>query len=125
MLGSTKAFSGIGVDDIDAARAFYGDTLGIRLSDKPMGGMFDLELEDGARPTLVYERPGNVPAEYTVLNFAVEDVGATVRALAARGVVFERYEGMPQDDDGVMRGNGPDIAWCKDPAGNVLSVIAA
>lgn len=125
MFENTKAFSGIGVDDIAAAQAFYGDTLGVRVTALANPQLLELGLEGGSRPTLLYERPNHVPAEYTVLNFEVDDVGATVAALAARGVTFERYDGMPQDDDGVMRGHGPDIAWFKDPAGNVLSVIKA
>jgi catechol 2,3-dioxygenase-like lactoylglutathione lyase family enzyme len=121
MLTDTKAFCGFAVDDVEAARAFYGDTLGLRTSVE--NGMLVLHLA-GDRDTLVYPRPGHVPAEYTILNFPVDDVGAAVAELTKRGVRFERYEGFPQDDDGVMRGNGPDIAWFKDPAGNVLSVIA-
>jgi len=121
MFTDTKAFSGFAVDDVEAARAFYGDTLGLRTSVE--NGMLILHLA-GDRDTLVYPRPGHVPAEYTILNFPVDDVGAAVAELTKRGVRFERYEGFPQDDDGVMRGNGPDIAWFKDPAGNVLSVIA-
>jgi catechol 2,3-dioxygenase-like lactoylglutathione lyase family enzyme len=121
MFSDTKAFSGFAVSDIDAAEAFYGQTLGIRVTKDH--GLLTLHLAGGARPTLVYPKPDHVPASYTILNFPVEDVGAAVAQLAERGVAVERYEGMPQDDDGVMRGNGPDIAWFTDPAGNVLSVI--
>ena len=121
MFKDSKAFSGFGVDDVPAAAAFYGDTLGLETSEE--NGMLMLHIA-GGRDTLVYPRPGHVPAGYTILNFPVGDVGAAVRELASRGVEVERYEGFPQDDDGVMRGNGPDIAWFKDPAGNVLSVIA-
>jgi catechol 2,3-dioxygenase-like lactoylglutathione lyase family enzyme len=121
MFKDTKAFSGFAVTDIEAARAFYGDTLGIETSSEH--GLLTLHLAGGARPTLVYPKPDHVPASYTILNFPVDDVGAAVRELQARGVTFERYEGMGQDEDGVMRGNGPDIAWFTDPAGNVLSVI--
>jgi catechol 2,3-dioxygenase-like lactoylglutathione lyase family enzyme len=121
MFSDSKAFSGFAVSDVDAAEKFYGETLGIRVTKDH--GLLTLQLDDGARPTLVYPKPDHVPASYTILNFPVDDVGAAVRELAERGVTVERYDGMPQDDDGVMRGNGPDIAWFKDPAGNVLSVI--
>ncbi|MEA2177131.1 MAG: hypothetical protein QOG77_428 [Solirubrobacteraceae bacterium] len=121
MFKDTKAFSGFGVDDVPAAAAFYGDTLGLDISEE--NGMLILHIA-GGRDTLVYPRPGHVPAQYTILNFPVPDVGAAVRELASRGVEFERYEGFGQDEDGVMRGQGPDIAWFQDPAGNVLSVIA-
>jgi catechol 2,3-dioxygenase-like lactoylglutathione lyase family enzyme len=121
MFGDTKAFSGFAVPDVEAAREFYGETLGIQTAVE--NGILTLLLDGGARPTIAYPKPGHVPAEYTILNFPVDDVGAAVAQLKLRGVEVERYEGMPQDDDGVMRGNGPDIAWFKDPGGNVLSVI--
>jgi catechol 2,3-dioxygenase-like lactoylglutathione lyase family enzyme len=123
MLGDTKAFSGIAVPDIEAARAFYADTLGIRVTEE--NGMLTLHLDGGARPTLVYPKPDHEPATYTILNFPVEDVEAAVDELASRGVEFEKYDGFGQDEKGIMRGQGPDIAWFKDPAGNILSVIAA
>jgi hypothetical protein len=72
---------------------------------------------------LVYPKPGHVPAEFTILNFPVDDIETAVDALAARGVTFERYEGMDQDGKGIFRAEGPPIAWFKDPAGNVLSVL--
>jgi catechol 2,3-dioxygenase-like lactoylglutathione lyase family enzyme len=122
MFTTTKAFSGFAVDDVQAARAFYGDTLGLRTSEE--NGMLILHLA-GDRDTLVYPKPDHVPAEYTILNFPVDDVGAAARELQARGVELQSYEGFGQDEDGVMRGNGPDIAWFKDPAGNVLAVLAA
>ena len=122
MFKDTKAFSGFSVPDVEAAQKFYGDVLGIET--RVDNGILTLLLEGGRRPTIAYPKPGHVPADFTILNFPVDDVGATVKELEARGVTFERYDGMPQDDDGVMRGNGPDIAWFKDPAGNVLSVIA-
>jgi catechol 2,3-dioxygenase-like lactoylglutathione lyase family enzyme len=121
MLTETKAFSGIAVRDLAAARQFYGEVLGLRTSEEH--GNLWLHLA-GGRDTFVYEQPSATPASYTVLNFEVDDVGATVRELAARGVEFQRYDGMPQDEDGVMRGQGPDIAWFTDPSGNVLSVLA-
>jgi catechol 2,3-dioxygenase-like lactoylglutathione lyase family enzyme len=121
MLSDSKAFSGFAVPDVDAAEAFYGQKLGLRVTRE--GDLLTLHLDGGARPTIVYPKPDHVPATYTILNFPVEDVGAAVRQLAERGVEVERYDGLPQDDDGVMRGNGPDIAWFTDPAGNILSVI--
>ena len=125
MLTESQAFSGFAVSDIDAAQRFYTDVLGLRVEQNAdMGGLLTLHLGGGTN-VLVYPRSGHVPATFTVLNFPVADVGAAVRELAGRGVVFERYEGMPQDDDGVMRGNGPDIAWFTDPAGNIFSVLAA
>jgi predicted enzyme related to lactoylglutathione lyase len=120
MFTNTKAFSGFAVDDVAKAKQFYGETLEIEVSEA--NGMLTLHLA-GDRPTLVYPKPDHVPAAYTILNFPVDDVDAAVDALVARGVQFERYEGAPQDEKGIMRGNGPDIAWFKDPAGNVLSVL--
>jgi catechol 2,3-dioxygenase-like lactoylglutathione lyase family enzyme len=122
MLTNTKAFSGFAVDDLDRARAFYGDTLGLKV--EPMGGapLMTLHLA-GNRPTLIYAKPNHTPADYTILNFPVDDIDAAVEELAARGVTFEHYDGMGQDDKGVMREQGPPIAWFKDPAGNVLSVL--
>jgi catechol 2,3-dioxygenase-like lactoylglutathione lyase family enzyme len=120
MFTNTKAFSGFAVDDVEAARAFYGDTLGLKTSEE--NDILTLHIADD-RPTLVYPRPGHTPAEYTILNFPVDDIEQAVDELAARGVEFERYEGFDQDDRGIHRGGGPLIAWFKDPAGNVLSVL--
>ena len=122
MLANSKAFSGFAVDDLAKARAFYAETLGLDV--EPMEGapMLTLRLA-GDRPTLVYARPNHTPADYTILNFPVDDIDAAVDELAGRGVTFERYDGMSQDDKGVMRDQGPPIAWFKDPAGNVLSVL--
>jgi len=123
MLTDSKAFSGIGVDDLEAARRFYGETLGQRVEVlDESNGLMTLHLA-GDRPTLIYQSPGMTPPSYTVLNFPVDDVDAAVEWLSGRGVTFERYEGMPQGENGVMKGNGPDIAWFKDPAGNTLSVL--
>ena len=121
MFGQTKAFSGFSVDDVEKARGFYGETLGIDTSLEH--GILTLELAGGERPTLVYPKPDHTPADYTILNFPVEDIDATVDELSAKGVIFERYEGFVQDERGVMREEGPYIAWFKDPAGNVLSVL--
>jgi catechol 2,3-dioxygenase-like lactoylglutathione lyase family enzyme len=122
MLANSKAFSGFAVDDLDRARAFYADTLGLTV--EPMEGapLMTLHLA-GDRPTLIYAKPDHTPADYTILNFPVADIDAAVDELTARGVTFERYDGMQQDDKGVMREQGPPIAWFKDPAGNVLSVL--
>ncbi len=119
MFTNTKAFSGFAVDDVDKAREFYGETLGLNTSVE--NDLLTLHIA-GERPTLVYPRPGHTPAEYTILNFPVEDIEAAVDELVARGVEFERYEGFDQDERGIHR-VGPPIAWFKDPAGNVLSVI--
>ena len=122
MLGDTPAFSGFAVPDIEAARDFYANTLGLEVTEE--NGLLTLKLA-GDRPTLVYPKPDHIPATYTILNFQVEDIDAAVDELSGRGITLERYEGFPQDEKGVMRGNGPDIAWFKDPAGNILSVIQA
>jgi len=125
MFEQSKAFSGFAVDDLDRADAFYADVLGIRTSREH--GLLTLHLEGGGRPTLVYPKPDFVPATYTILNFPVDDIDVAARELVARGVVFERYEGLHQDDQGISRGRaaglGPDIVWFKDPAGNILSVL--
>ena len=122
MLGDTKAYSGIAVDDLEKARQFYGDTLGVNVEvlDEE-NGLVTLHLA-GDRDTLVYLSPGMQPASYTILNFIVDDVEAAVDELSGRGVDFERYEGFDQDERGIARGPGPNIAWFKDPAGNILSV---
>jgi catechol 2,3-dioxygenase-like lactoylglutathione lyase family enzyme len=119
MFTNTKAFSGFAVDDIERASAFYGDTLGLKTSEE--NDILTLHLADD-RPTIVYPRPGHTPAEYTILNFPVDDIEQAVDELVARGVEFERYDGFDQDDRGIHR-NGPPIAWFKDPAGNVLAVL--
>ena len=122
MLTNSKAFSGFSVDDLATARRFYGDTLGLRVTEEH--GMLQLHLE-GDRHILVYPKPDHTPATYTILNFPVDDIDATVDELAARGVRFERYDNV--DEKGVLRGRkldlGPDIAWFTDPAGNILSLI--
>ena len=122
MLGKTKAFSGFSVDDVPRAKEFYGQTLGLEVTEE--NGMLTLHIA-GDRPTLIYPKPDHTPATYTILNFQVDDVEKTVDGLTERGVQFERYPGTETetDDKGVFRGGGPLIAWFKDPAGNVLSVI--
>jgi catechol 2,3-dioxygenase-like lactoylglutathione lyase family enzyme len=123
MFASTKAFSGFAVDDLQKARQFYGETLGLKTSvlDEE-NGLMVLHLADD-RDTLVYQKPDHTPATYTILNFAVDNIDETVEGLASRGVRFERYDGFEQDEKGIARGEGPYIAWFKDPAGNVLSVL--
>jgi catechol 2,3-dioxygenase-like lactoylglutathione lyase family enzyme len=123
MFTETKAFSSFAVDDLAKAREFYGETLGIELSSPDEEMLLSLEIA-GDRPTMIYAKPDFTPATYTVLNFPVEDLDATVDELASRGVEFERYEGMGQDEKGISReSGGPPIAWFKDPAGNILSVL--
>jgi catechol 2,3-dioxygenase-like lactoylglutathione lyase family enzyme len=118
MFEHTRAFSGFSVDDIPAAMKFYGETLGLRVSEQY--GLMRLHIE-GDRDTLVYPKPNHEPATYTILNFPVPDIAEAMAQLKARGVVFEHFDGA--DDDGVFRGGGPLIAWFRDPAGNILSVL--
>jgi predicted enzyme related to lactoylglutathione lyase len=120
MLENTKAFSGFAVDDIAAAKTFYGQALGLKVSEEY--GMLTLHLA-GGRDTLVYPKADHTPATYTILNFQVDDIDAAVDELTRAGVRFERYEGMGQDEKGINRAGGPYIAWFKDPAGNILSVL--
>jgi catechol 2,3-dioxygenase-like lactoylglutathione lyase family enzyme len=122
MFADSKAFSGFAVDDLERARAFYGDTLGIRVTDEHE--ILTLHLAGGARPTLIYPKPDFEPATYTILNFPVDDVERAVDELTSRDVEFERYEGFEQDEKGIARGMGPDIAWFRDPAGNILAVLS-
>ena len=120
MFGNTKAFSGFAVDDLEAARKFYSESLGLDTSEQY--GLLTLHLA-GGRDTLVYPKPDHQPASYTILNFQVDDIDAAVDELARRGVSLERYEGMGQDEKGINRAGGPYIAWFKDPAGNILAVL--
>ena len=124
MFENTKAFSGFAVDDVAKAREFYEGTLGLRVSDEH--DMLVLHLA-GGRDTLIYPKPDHTPATYTILNFPVENIDDAVDGLARHGVHFERYDGFEQDEKGIARGisqnRGPDIAWFKDPFGNVLSVL--
>lgn len=121
MFKNTKAFSGFAVPDIAVAQQFYGEVLGIETSVE--NGILTLALDGGARPTIAYPKPDHTPADYTILNFRVDDIDAAVDALTERGVEILRYDGMEQDERGVMREGGPYIAWFADPAGNVLSVL--
>ena len=122
VLSDSPAFSGFSVDDLDRARTFYEDVLGLRTSAEAMDGI--MQLHTGGRDVLVYAKgAGHVPATYTTLNFPVPDVDAAVAELTGRGVQFLHYEDPPTDVTGVMRAGGPLIAWFTDPAGNVFSVI--
>lgn len=120
MFAKTKAFSGFAVPDVTAAKAFYGDTLGLDVTEEH--GILTLHLATGGT-AIVYPKPDHTPATYTILNFPVEDIDAAVDELVAKGVTMTRYEGFEQDERGVFRGGGPYIAWFTDPAGNVLSVL--
>ena len=120
MFAHTKAFSGFAVDDLPAAKRFYGDTLGLNVSEE--NGLLHLHIA-GGRDILVYPKPDHTPAAYTILNFPVDDIDQAVDELVARGVRFERYDGFDQDEKGIARGDGPPIAWFTDPAGNILSVL--
>jgi catechol 2,3-dioxygenase-like lactoylglutathione lyase family enzyme len=123
MLTDSKAFSGFAVDDLQKAHEFYGETLGLKTEVlDETNGLLSLH-HPGDRDTLLYQKPDFTPATYTVLNFPVPDIDEAVDQLAAKGVRFERYEGFDQDDKGIARGDGPNIAWFKDPAGNILSVL--
>jgi len=123
MLADARAFSGFAVDDIEAAKRFYGETLGLKVSVlDERHGLIALKLAAG-QDVFVYAKPDHVPANFTLLNFQVGDIDAAVEDLASRGVTFERYDSFDQDDKGVLRGPGPSIAWFKDPAGNTLSVL--
>jgi catechol 2,3-dioxygenase-like lactoylglutathione lyase family enzyme len=122
MFDATKAFSGFSVNDVAKAKEFYGRTLGLEV--KEQQGMLTLQLAGGAK-VLVYPKQDHTPATFTILNFPVPDLAAAMARLRERGVRFERYDepGLKTDADGVFRGGGPLIAWFKDPAGNVLSVL--
>ncbi|WP_336712415.1 VOC family protein [Arthrobacter sp. USHLN218] len=125
MFAAARAMSGFSVNDIAAAKAFYGDVLGLDVNDGEMGTL-RLTLPGGAE-VLVYPKDTHEPASFTILNFLVDDVDAAVEELNGKGVATKIYDDpqLPTDAKGIMRGNGPDIAWFKDPAGNVLSVLKA
>jgi catechol 2,3-dioxygenase-like lactoylglutathione lyase family enzyme len=121
MFENTKAFSGFSVDDVEKAKEFYGGVLGLRVSEDY--GILTLHIA-GDRDTIVYPKgPDHVPATFTILNFPVADIESAVDELVARGVELERYDFV--DAKGINRQGGPLIAWFKDPAGNILSVIQA
>jgi catechol 2,3-dioxygenase-like lactoylglutathione lyase family enzyme len=127
MLDKSEAYSGFAVNDLDKAREFYGEKLGleVKVLDEE-NGLLQLD-HAGGKATLVYLKPDLEPGNYTILNFPVDDIDEAVDELAGRGVSFERYDGFDQDDKAIGRGlaknQGPDIAWFKDPAGNILSVL--
>jgi catechol 2,3-dioxygenase-like lactoylglutathione lyase family enzyme len=118
---NAHAFASYAVPDVDAVRDFYGETLGLRNTVNEFGVLV-LEIE-GSHDVLIYPKPDHAPATFTVLNFPVEDIVQAVDALAERGVEFERYEGLDHDERGIVRDAGPTIAWFRDPAGNILSVV--
>ncbi len=119
------AFSGFSVDDTAKAKQFYGQTLGLEVSELPPLGLLQVSIATGGK-VLIYPKPNHRPATFTILNFPVDDVDKAVDELSARGVEFEHYEGeIATDEKGIARGGGPTIAWFKDPAGNVLSVLEA
>jgi len=121
MLKDSHAFSGFSVDDIARAKDFYGTTLGLEVNDEPAGLRLRLA---GGTSVFIYPKPNHTPATYTVLNFPVDDIEEAVDELSARGIRFERYEGIEADERGIARDNyGPPIAWFTDPAGNILSVL--
>jgi predicted enzyme related to lactoylglutathione lyase len=125
MFAAARAMSGFSVNDIAAAKEFYGEVLGLEVNDGDMGTL-RLTLPGGAE-VLVYPKDNHEPASFTILNFLVDDVDAAVEQLNGKGVRTKIYDDpqLPTDAKGIMRGNGPDIAWFKDPAGNVLSVLRA
>lgn len=126
MLKDNTAFSSYSTNDMAKTKDFYTNVLGVEASDNWMG--LHLKLP-GGHEVFIYEKEGHQPASYTVLNFMVDDIDKTVEEMAANGVMFERYDSMPaeQDEKGILRGKesnmGPDIAWFKDPAGNILAVL--
>jgi catechol 2,3-dioxygenase-like lactoylglutathione lyase family enzyme len=121
MFKDTKAFSGFSVNDIPKAKEFYGQTLGLEVSEDH--GLLNLHIAGGSH-ILIYPKPNHTPATFTILNFPVDNIEQAVDELTKRGVRFEHYEGeIKMDKKGIARGNGPNIAWFKDPAGNILSVL--
>ena len=124
MLKVKAAFSGFSVDDLAKSNEFYTKILGLKVDDEGMG--LRLHLPDGGT-VFIYPKHDHQPATFTILNFVIENIDEAVDELKSRGVSFERYEGSPQDEKGILRGRsqqmGPDIAWFKDPAGNILSVL--
>jgi predicted enzyme related to lactoylglutathione lyase len=120
MLETNKAFSSFSVNDLAKAKQFYGQTLGLKVTESPEG----LELHPGQQSVFIYPKPNHEPATFTVLNFQVNDIDAVVDGLKQKGVNFEQYDGeIKTDPKGIHRNNGPTIAWFKDPAGNILSVV--
>lgn len=123
MLKNTKAFSSFSTDDLEKAKTFYQSVLGLEVKDNPMG-LIELHI-DGSTPVMIYPKPNHIPATFTVLNFPVHSVDKTLDELVKKGVKFEIYheENFKTDEKGIFRGEGPLIAWFKDPAGNILSIL--
>ncbi len=120
MLETNKAFSSFSVDDLQAAKQFYGSTLGLKVKESKEG----LELHPGETDVFIYPKPNHTPATFTVLNFLVDDIDTAVDELKQKGVRFEHYEGeIKTNEKGIHRDGGPSIAWFKDPSGNILSVL--
>ena len=123
MFADTEAFSSFAVPDLERAKTFYGQTLGLNVSDVEEMGLLRLQIA-GGRDVMVYPKPDHTPATYTILNFPVDDIEQAVDTLTERGVSFEKYDGFEQDEKGIARGDeGPPIAWFTDPAGNILAVM--
>src|ERR1700760_3460254 len=125
MLTNTKAFGSFSVNDMEKAKDFYGNTLGLKTSMEMDGYILALHIDGNGNNPIIYPKPNHEPATFTVLNFPVDDVDKAVDELTKRGVRFEHYNqgDLKTDEKGIMRGNGPTIAWFKDPAGNILSVL--
>ena len=121
MFGKTRAFSGFSVNDVQSAKRFYSETLGLEVTEA--NGLLRLHLAGGAEVIAYPKGDQHTPATFTILNFQVEDIDTAVDELARRGVEFQRYPGLEVDEKGVFRGGGPFIAWFTDPAGNILSVL--
>lgn len=124
MFKNTRAYSGFSVNDPEKAKEFYGKVLGLEVRDNPMK-ILELHI-DGGNPIIVYPKKDHIPATFTILNFPVKDIEQAVDELTAKGVIFEHYEGdIATDEKGICwsSGKGPNIAWFKDPAGNILSVL--
>lgn len=128
MFENSDAFGGMSSNDMAASRAFYEGVLGLVVEEQGMGGLIAVQLPKGGA-VLIYPKDDHEPATFTILNFPVEDIDAVVDELVTKGVIFEWYEGSGQDEKGIARGKaagrGPDIAWFKDPAGNILSVLSS
>ena len=123
MFRHAKAFSGFSVNDLQQAKQFYSETLGLQVVDNPMG-VIELHIE-GSNNILVYPKPNHTPATFTILNFPVDNIDEAVDKLTYLGVTFEQYDGDIQTNErGICRNpQGPALAWFKDPAGNILSLI--
>ena len=120
MLETSKAFSSFSVGDLQEAKQFYGNTLGLKVKESKEG----LELHPGETDVFIYPKPNHTPATFTVLNFLVDDIDTAVDELKQKGVRFEHYEGeIKTNEKGIHRDGGPSIAWFKDPSGNILSVL--